>query len=245
MERSYFQAYYELERKHWWFVARGKLLMLHLNGIFSNKKIKILNVGAATGRTSELLSGLGEVVSVEYDTECFEFTKSVTNLDIIQGSILELPFEKEQFDLVCAFDVIEHVEDDRLAMQELLRVCKKGGYVSVTVPAFQWLWSSHDDMNHHFRRYTRPQLLQLHLEKEPLYSTYFNFWLFLPVALYRLASKIFGKKEQQQKDFEVAKEGLISRVLYKIFYSERFFLRSRFTLPFGISILSTWKKEQS
>ena len=126
MDKNYYKEYYHLERSHWWFQARAHILMSHLKRILPPKKdLKILNVGAATGRSSELLMQFGEVMSVEYDKECFDFVAQNLKIPIVKGSILELPFEAEAFDLVCAFDVIEHVNDDYLAVMEMRRVCKK------------------------------------------------------------------------------------------------------------------------
>ena len=93
MDRNYYKQYFEIERNHWWFVARGKMLMNHLGAIVGERKdLKILNVGVATGRTSELLMQFGAVDSIEFDQECYEFTKEVVKIPIQQGSILELPF---------------------------------------------------------------------------------------------------------------------------------------------------------
>ncbi len=158
MNAAYYKEYYHIEREHWWFLVRNQIIMNHLRRqLPTNRPLKILNVGIATGRTSELLTEFGSVKSVEYDQECFEFTKSaVPSLDLIQGSILELPFEDQSYDLVCALDVIEHVEDHQLAVREMQRVCKPNGLVCVTVPAFMFLWNQHDDVNHHVRRYDKP-----------------------------------------------------------------------------------------
>ena len=83
------------------------------------RKLKILNIGIATGKTSEMLSGFGEVTSLEYDATCAEFVRNELNIDVVEGSILKLPFKENSFDVVCAFDVIEHVEDDQKAILEM------------------------------------------------------------------------------------------------------------------------------
>src|SRR5690606_6783902 len=103
----------------------------------------------------------GKVTSLEYDADCCAFTREKTGLEIIQGSVLELPFADNSFDLVCAFDIIEHVENDQKAVEEMLRVLKPGGSICVTVPAFMSLWTKHDDINLHFRRYRKEGLESL------------------------------------------------------------------------------------
>jgi ubiquinone/menaquinone biosynthesis C-methylase UbiE len=127
MERTYYKEYYHLERKNWWFIVRRKILQERISKLLNHpKNLEILNAGAATGSTSEMLAAFGNVISLEYDEECCLFTKEILATPLVQGSILELPFADKQFDLVCAFDVIEHVEDDARAVAEMYRVCKPG-----------------------------------------------------------------------------------------------------------------------
>ena len=249
MDKNYYKEYYHLEREHWWFQARGKILLNHLNEVFSKQTpIRILNIGAATGRSSELLMQLGDVTSVEFDTDCYEFSRDIVKIPIVQGSILALAFSDDTFDLVCAFDVIEHVEDDALAVSEMRRVCKPGGVMCVTVPAFMLLWSEHDVVNHHFRRYTSSILRGLFSkENEAIFHTYFNFFLFFPIALFRILAKVLPLKKIQHKDetasdFSVGKGQLLNRILYHIFYYENLFLKRFIKLPVGVSLLSTWRK---
>lgn len=249
MDQLYYQEYYTLEREHWWFVARAKIITGHLRKITEGRTgLRILNIGAATGRTSELLEEFGTVKSIEFDEECFQFTKSRCNIDLIKGSILDLPFEDASFDLVCAFDVIEHVEDDHRAVSEMQRVCKKAGIVAVTVPAFMFLWSRHDAVNHHFRRYTQKQLLSLFGNRgQFLFYSYFNFWLFFPIALFRvfIARLLPQKKDRKDSgsDFGLmGKKGIIQTVFQKIFASESFFISRAIRLPVGVSVISTWRK---
>lgn len=244
MDRNYYKLYYKIEREHWWFVARGKMLINHINGVFEGKKdLKILNVGVATGRTSELLQQFGTVDSIEFDEECCEFTKETVKIPIQQGSILELPFEDNQYDLVCAFDVIEHVAEDYVAASELERVCRKGGVVCVTVPAFQFLWSQHDVVNHHFKRYTKSDFLKLFRTKL-IYSTYFNFLLFFPIALFRIISTLFKKNQNttNKTDSELETNPIINKLLHFIFFLENPFLKNRIKLPVGVSILASFRK---
>ena len=277
MEKNYYKEYYHLERNHWWFKARGEMLIDHLRKVLElpankpttqhqslinserlkslaidakQKSIKILNIGTATGRTSELLKQLGEVESVEYDKDCYEFVRDNLNIPITNASIIELPYADESYDVVVAFDVIEHVEDDQKAVSEMYRVCKKGGVVGVTVPAFMFLWSQHDVVNHHYRRYTSTQLESLFKEQtglQKIYQSYFNSWLFFPIAAFRALSKILPMKKADNEsetasDFAVMKGGTINSVFYHIFKSENFFLKRFIRIPVGVSLISTWKK---
>jgi SAM-dependent methyltransferase len=120
MERYYYDEYYRLERGNWWFLARNQIIINHLKQITAGKSnLDILNIGAATGHTSELLVQFGKVISVEYDSICCEFLRQKLKLETVNASVTRLPFENEHFDLVCAFDVIEHVDNDNLAVSEI------------------------------------------------------------------------------------------------------------------------------
>ena len=249
MDSSFYKEYYHLERGHWWFKARLNIIFGHLDSIIGKRTdLKILNVGPATGRTSELLEKYGEVISVEYDQDCYKFVKETLSINIIQGSVLELPFEDNHFDLVCCFDVVEHVEDHVLAMQELLRVCKPSGILSTTVPAYTFLWSHHDDINHHIRRYTLSEFTGLIKQNASIvFKTYFNFWLFPAIAGFRLAAKAINWKPQQKRDDAgtdnfVMAGPIFQKIFFAIFNSEQFFTNRKISFPFGLSILVTWRK---
>ena len=255
MQHDYYKEYYDLERQHWWFVAREKIISNYLKKIIDDKilkqeNLKILNVGCGPGRSSQYLSSFGEVTSIEYDKDCCEFASERTGLQIINGSITELPFQDEMFDLVCAFDVIEHVEDDQLAVSEMKRVAKKEGVIFITVPTFMSLWSHHDVINHHFRRYKLSQIEKLFEIKKngnEIFSSYFNFFLFPGIYLIRIISNIlkFGKNRPGSgSDFETFKPGFLNNLLFNIMYFESKFINKNIKFPFGVSLLYTWKKNK-
>lgn len=250
MNKEYYKEYYRLEREHWWFKARSRILETHTKTLI--KKIDspgILNVGVATGATSDMLAQFGAVTSLEYDQDCCQFLREQLNFDVIQGSVTKLPFEDQSFDLVCAFDVIEHVDDDSLALQEMIRVCKPGGSIIVTVPAFMSLWSEHDEINHHFRRYTKATLLNLFGQSDQgkiHYVSYFNSVLFLPIYLARKVSNLFSQKKEDKgtlkSDFAKFNTGMLNNILYSVFLAENLILKKRKTFPAGVSILLSWIK---
>lgn len=246
MDKAYFKEYYIQERQHWWFLARMEILQSQVEKLINpKKKLKILNIGIATGATTEMLSGFGSVTSLEYDEDCCKFVKETLDIPVVHGSILSLPFGDNEFDLVCAFDVIEHVEDDKLAVAEMKRVCCDGGHVFVTVPAFMDLWSDHDLINHHFRRYVEKDLKGLFASSgKTVYCSYFNSILFPPIYFVRRLSNLLKRKSKEapQSDFAKFKPGLLNRLLYKLFKSEKYFLNKKAHLPAGVSIMLMWKK---
>tara|TARA_B100001059_G_scaffold132979_1_gene133072 strand:- start:263 stop:1009 length:747 start_codon:yes stop_codon:yes gene_type:complete len=244
MDQKFYQEYYKLEREGWWFKARLSILENYCQAIITNPYMKILNVGAATGATSEMLSKYGKVTSLEYDEFCCKFLKEKTGIEAINASLTELPFENNSYDMICAFDVIEHIENDNKAVEEIYRVLKPKGKYFITVPAFQSLWSNHDVVNHHFRRYKKKQLNKL-IESTNLkidHSTYFNFWLFIPISITRFILNNIPRKKDSNlsgSDNEILQSSnIINRILYRIFHSEKFLLRINIKFPFGISILT-------
>ena len=253
MQHEYYKEYYELERSHWWFTAREKIICNYVSKLIAdrnpeNNNLRILNIGCGPGRSSEYLSKFGKVVSVEYDKFCCDFVSEKTGLEIINGSITELPFPDSSFDLVCAFDVIEHVEDDLLAVSEMKRVAVQNGILLVTVPAFMSLWSHHDEVNHHFRRYRHNELKKLFETVRGgsiINSTYFNFFLFPPIYFFRKLSNLLksGKKRKGSgSDFESFNPGFVNNALYSVMKSESILVNKGIRLPFGVSILLSWKK---
>jgi SAM-dependent methyltransferase len=247
MDKSYVQQYGQLENNHWWFIIRRKIILQTLrNHIPDGKlnKLSILNVGAAAGGSSKWLMELGKVVSLENDPLFLSYL-STQNLSVIDASATDIPFNNNHFDLVCAFDVIEHVTDDQKALAELVRVCKPGGHICITVPAFQVLWGTHDKINGHKRRYIQRQLKDLtgFTDTTILYSSYFNALLFFPVFLFRKIQLIFGNKDQQNEaDFAYFKSNtIVNSILKKVFGVELFLLKL-FRFPVGVSLIMIIRK---
>lgn len=250
MDAQYYREYYSLEREGWWFTARLEILesIVRKFSDSDGRELNILNAGAATGATSEMLMKFGDVVSLEYDKTCCEILKEKTGIDAVNGSLTELPFEEDSFDVVCSFDVVEHIEDDALAISEIKRVLKPNGKFFFTVPAYQFLWSNHDEINHHYRRYTRTAFSQLILKQDLNidFHSYFNFWLFPPIALTRFLLNLkakSSKKTSSGSDNDLVKTGsLTNSILKMIFKSEKLFLSSEIALPYGVSFLAVGHK---
>ncbi len=246
MNKNYVAQYHRLETTHWWFLIRQKIITQVLKKYIPRQKdsLKILNAGAASGASLHWLSLFGEVISVENDPVFLDFLLS-EKIPVIKASVTALPFDDDSFDLVCALDVLEHVAGDTKAMAELIRVCKPGGKICITVPACQSLWSVHDEVNNHFRRYSKSEIINLIDKKKNklLYSTYFNTILFPVIFIVRKMEKLFRKKDNKEKsDFDYYKTNRwLSDGLKKIFGLEVFLLRF-VKFPFGVSLLTLIEK---
>jgi SAM-dependent methyltransferase len=199
-------------------------------------------VGSGTGGMLELLSGFGEVEAIEGSEEAIALCRERygERIPIHQGQLPEAIPADRRFDLIAAFDVIEHLDDPVAALQAMRAALTGQGRVMITVPAFQFLWSEHDEVNHHRRRYTRAMLVDqfedagLTLE----YASYFNSTLFAPIAALRLAQKFLPRRNAAapQSDFAEA-PALLNAALAGLFGAERH-LVTRLPLPFGVSLLA-------
>ncbi len=249
MDKVYYEEYFELERNHWWFRARKEIINALLIKNVDGQNNHILNVGAATGESSDWLSSYGNVTSVEFEKDCCAFVKQKLNLDFISASITGLPFDDNKFEIVTAFDVIEHVEDHRKAVSEMFRVCKPGGLIAVTVPAFEFMWSKHDDINHHKRRYRINGLKNIFNEHSGkiAFASYFNTILFIPVALTRVLANLFPfivRRKGSGSDFSYSGGSVFTFLFFRMMKSESFFLTRGLKFPFGISLILLFRKEK-
>jgi SAM-dependent methyltransferase len=162
--------------------------------------------------------------------------------EVIAGSVLDMPLPDDSFDLAVTLDVIEHLEDDLGALRELRRLVAPGGALLVTVPAYQWLWSGHDEINHHHRRYTRRTLRAVAEQAgwKQTRTTYFNS-LLLPVAiLLRIVDRINTKPTESSLDLWVPPEPL-NWLLERPLALEAALIGRGGRIPTGLSLLAVFR----
>src|SRR5947209_14072283 len=158
MDERLMQAMLEVDEHHWWYRGRRKIVRAELDRLPLPAGARVLDAGCGSGRTLEELQPYGEVFGVELDPEAAGVARSRGRGEVHIGRLEEMPWEAATFDLITCLDVLEHTPDDRTTLRELRRVSKPGGWLLITVPAYQALWSLHDEANHHFRRYNRRML---------------------------------------------------------------------------------------
>ncbi len=186
------------EDKHWWFASRTRALVTLLNKYINphGAKRQVLDVGSGAGNMIHHLSHYGDVIGIENNPKPIAIAQK-RGYDVRQGHAENMPFDDASFELVAALDIVEHCPDDQVILSECHRVLKKSGYIIVTVPAFQWLWSYNDVINKHYRRYTTAQLSDV-LHKtgfEVRHITYNNFFIF-PLA----AAMILARRDDSAPD---------------------------------------------
>ncbi len=162
--------------------------------------------------------------------------------EVIAGSVLEMPFEADSFDLAASLDVIEHLEDDLAALRELRRVVAPGGSLLVTVPAYQWLWSGHDEINHHFRRYTRRSLQRAGEEAgwQQVRTTYFNSLLLPAAIMLRVLDRFSRKTTESSLDLWVPPSPL-NWLLERPLQLEAALIGRGGRIPAGLSLLAVFR----
>jgi SAM-dependent methyltransferase len=237
MERVVYRQMAELDQRHWWYRARREILAaLIRRTIQLPTGAQVLEIGCGTGHNLAMLSEFGHVDALELDEESRTFAEERLGRSIMSAPLPELAGVPDRhYDLIGAFDVIEHIDDDHAAIASIATKLKAGGKFFMTVPAHQWMWSAHDEVNHHKRRYSKGSLRKL-IEDSPLRLeriSYFNSLLFPVAVAERLSSKLRGK---DSADLNLPPAPL-NTALERTFAAERH-LVGRLPLPPGLSLFA-------
>jgi ubiquinone/menaquinone biosynthesis C-methylase UbiE len=247
MDESLLRHFNLIEENHWWWMGRRQLLK---QLIPRNPNQKILDIGCGTGETLSYIHTLynkSQLYGVDTSDVAINFAKKRGHKNIQKASALKLPFTTGTFDVVLFLDVLEHIPTDEKALLEAKRVLIPGGVIIITAPALQFIWSRHDTMQDHVRRYTRRRIR--YLSKRTGLSinflSYFNFFLSPPIILLRLLSnlKVFSRFSEYDNgmNFEIANKNLINNILTKLFVFEIKLLKY-VNYPLGISLGAVLKK---
>jgi SAM-dependent methyltransferase len=249
MRADIYQAMARAEDTHWWFKARRGIIAHILRDQPLPASAVILDAGSGTGGNLAMLSEFGQVCAMEMDAPARVLANNRGIVTVEEGMLPgTIPFDDKRFDLIVLFDVLEHIEEDFSALSALHTRLNPEGRLMLTVPAFEMLWSLHDDMHHHKRRYSLPPLVRL-LERagyKVTFASYINFWLFPVIASLRIIDRLTGGRLVGRKGADGNAELTIppsfaNRLLEAVFASESRLLRIM-RLPFGVSIVLTAKK---
>jgi SAM-dependent methyltransferase len=231
-----YQELYELEDRHWWFRSRRRFIWALLHRAEVSSSPRILDAGCGTGRNLVEFGSLGEAEGVDFSDEAVAFCHRRGLDGVRRARLEELPFPDSRFDLILATDVIEHLEDDRRALAELRRVAAPGARLIITVPAYNWLWSEHDDSHHHQRRYTLRRLRAPVNATgwEPVVSSYYYTGMLPAVAAVRAARKV-RSQGNGRSDLDLTPAAL-NRLLELPVQAEAKLVERGLRLPFGVSL---------
>jgi SAM-dependent methyltransferase len=238
LEQQAYREQFELEDTHWWFAGRRAVIRALLARAGTNgDHLRVLDAGCGTGRNMLEFGSLGTVQGVDSSPDAIEFCRRRGVAGVHEGEIEQLPFDDRSFDLILATDVLEHLRDDHAALTELRRVAAPGGRLLATVPAYRWLWSRHDSVHHHYRRYTSRLLRERLLGAgwTPTDWTYFNSLLLAPIAAVRLAARRRSADDVDRPDLKLTPPGL-NRLLAQPMGIEAALIARGASLPAGVSI---------
>jgi len=247
MDEKFVDQYAELERNHWWFLGRRKILKSLLKSLDWNSSSKALEIGVGSGQNLySLYPSDVQLCGMEVHAQNVRHASSLGPIPVYEGALEDFPQElkKEKFDCIFMFDVLEHIEDDESSLKHLHQRLKKEGRLIMTVPSYRWLWGNHDEVNHHFRRYTIKNMTKKlkNSNFQIKRATYFNTFLFLPISLFRIFTRFLGKKPPRTgSDFDYS-FGWFNTVLSKIFGLEAVVL-SHLNFPFGVSLFVIAEKK--
>ncbi len=242
MDRDYELQTFRAEERHWWYRGRRMVLDRVVAGLGLPVPARILDAGCGSGRNMVDLARYGSVTGIELSPTSVEAARARGAGEVIEGSVLDMPFEDASFDLAASLDVIEHLEDDVAAMRELRRVVAPGGSLLVTVPSYPWLWSGHDEINHHFRRYTRRSLQRVACQArwEQVRTTYFNSLLLPVAAVLRLLDRVSRATTESSLDLWVPPRPA-NWLLEQPLQLEAAMIAHRGRIPAGLSLLAVFR----
>ena len=162
MERLAYREMAELDQKHWWYRARRKVLAdLIRREVAPPPDARILEIGCGTGHNFEVLKQFGSVDAIELDDESRVIAERRLGRTIMTSPLPQLAGVRDDYDVIAALDVIEHIDDDAAALAAIATKLRPGGKFVMAVPAHRWMWSAHDVVNHHKRRYSKAGLKRL------------------------------------------------------------------------------------
>lgn len=237
MEREVYEAMAEHDERHWWYRARRQVIAeLIRRKVPLPKDARLLEIGCGTGHNLPMLGEFGQVDALEVDPIARGMAEKRLGRMVLSSPLPALDgLPDDTYDIVAALDVVEHIPDDKAALEGIARVLKPGGKLLMTVPAHQWMWSAHDVVNHHRRRYSKRDFKRL-VDQSPLQLEsigYLNSLLFPLAMAQRLASKLTGKE-----DANLAPPAEpINQLLERVFALERRVI-GRIPLPPGLSLFA-------
>jgi len=234
----------EREKTYWWHIGRLRIIQTYIESAKKKRKnFKILNIGSGTGGTIDLLESFGVTDNVDISDQAIKFMKVRGYTKITKVVDIKLPFRDKTYDMVGAFDVLEHIDKQVDALKEWRRVIADDGAIIITVPAYQWLWSNHDVSLHHKRRYTIKRLNAAAKKaglkpKRISYAIVFS----LPLIVgFRILGNISNRKLDSESSY-VNIPNWLNSVFTKFLYFEAK-LHKMVIFPAGTSIIATFEKD--
>jgi SAM-dependent methyltransferase len=240
MTEDELQAMIAADEGHWWYRGRRRVLRAAIERLPLVPGPRVLDAGCGSGRMLDELAHYGRVCGVDLSSEAVAAARSRGH-EVVRAAIEAMPFGDATFDLVSCLDVIEHTPDDRATLAELLRVTRPGGLLIATVPAYQALWSWHDEVNRHFRRYDARGLRAVARGAgwDVVGDTHFNGLLLAPAAAVRIAQR--RRSTHARSDLALTPPAL-NRLFEVPLRLESRVVAAGGRLPAGLSLLAVMRR---
>ncbi|HUP27381.1 MAG TPA: class I SAM-dependent methyltransferase [Chloroflexia bacterium] len=255
MRQDLYEDLYVKEQDYWWHVGKRTLVYTLLDRYLKpgeKGRRRALDLGCGTGLNLDHMARYARPVGTDFSEEALHFCRERGHELLCKADAASLPFPDQEFDIITALDVIEHLDDDLLALSELKRVLKPGGFLIVSVPAYEALWTYWDDILGHRRRYTTNRMRGVvrragfRVRK----TSYSNLAILLPVVLVRLLKSVLvragearGSGKDPETDF-MPVPGWLNRLLITYYNLEARLLVRR-SLPFGLSVICVAQRPHS
>lgn len=235
MRRDYYATYFEAEDRHWWFVARRRVL----HDVLDRFDGPVLEIGCGPGANLAAFGDRFPMIGVDLSADALRFCRARGLTRLVRASATHLPFRRGAAAGVLAFDLLEHVDDDEAALREFSSVLAPGGRAVLTVPAHRLLFGPHDRISHHFRRYSRAELrarVERAFGAEPRLRYFFGL-LFLLALPWRTLTRLLDADARGRSDIRGRGDGWAARIALGVINLER-----RVRLPIGVSLLAVADK---
>jgi SAM-dependent methyltransferase len=224
-----------------WFKAKLELIDILLKKANIKSRMKILSVGCGVGKELEVMQRYGDIYAIDADSRTMALLPDGLCIEKKVADVCNaIPYLDNSFDMVVAFDVLEHLKNDNIAIGEIHRVLKPDGFFIFTVPAFQFLFSSHDRALQHYRRYSRKMLKDLLHQFRCTDTGFWVFSLFLPVAIERLLKR---NQTIQQIHYRHLPP-FLNNLFYRLLTVENWFIGQRISMPIGTTIYGIYMAEK-
>lgn len=266
MDTGYERKYHQIEEEYWWFQARRDIILRFLEKLDRRTPARredigherrILEVGCSGGPLLAELArrGYRHLTGIDISADAIAEAKACGLTEVSVMDAANLTYPDASFDVVIASDILEHLADDQAALRHWRRVLAPQGILIVFVPAYQWLWSGHDVINHHQRRYTAGSLKRVLQgtdaglasggRLEILRLSYWNAGLLAPVGAMRLLQRLRGDPQHQAKDALTPVPALANRLLTSWLSFENWLLAGGLSYPTGVSVMAMARKTAS
>ena len=242
MDAKAYESLKDQQDEHWWFAGRRKIIRRLLEKYCNfGKGSRILEAGCGYGGNLSLLSEFGDLDAFEFNESAREFASNLSGIEVLPGKLPDgLQLGARAYDVIALLDVLEHIDEDTASLKALAAQLSNQGRILITVPAFQWLWSAHDETHHHKRRYSRQQLEECirSADLRVVNTGYFNTLLF-PLTL---GERGFSRLRRATGRGTDIPPPLINTLFKGIFGLERH-LVGRVRMPVGLSLFAVAEKK--